>query len=207
MFHSFSVSSLLAAVLISVCITPSLADEVCPVSSEGDSGTCLTGDFDNICCGGPEGGCMWSGGQCCSNGYWCYEGYFCSTTDPTKVANGDVSCCADTSCATTAGLANENIAYIDQPGYGSAGTGAATSTFAGQGGTATGSVAVTQTTTHGSGNTASTSTAKSMSSSVSTSASQTTSKSAGQVAKKVDFIGGLYLTPLVIALFGVGVVL
>jgi hypothetical protein len=151
---------------------------------------------------------MWSGGQCCNNGYWCFEGTFCSTTDPTKVANGDVSCCSDAACATTAGTAQENIGYEEQPGYGSAGTGAATSTFTGQAATETGSVGETQTTaSHGSGNTASTSTAKTMSSSVSTSASPTASKSAGQVAQRVDFMGGLYLAPLVIVLFGVGVVL
>lgn len=129
---------------------------------------------------------MWASGQCCNNGYWCFEGTSCSTTDPTKVANGDVNCCKGASCV----LAQVNIGYENQPGYGSAGTGAATSTFTGQGGTETGSV-----------------TAKTTSSSASTSASPTTSKSAGQVAKKVDFIGGLYLAPLVIALFGVGVVL
>jgi hypothetical protein len=151
---------------------------------------------------------MWSGGQCCNNGYWCVEGTFCSTVDPTQVANGDVNCCKDAACATTIGLAQENILYALQPGYGSAGTGAAASAFTGQGAAKTGSVGETQTTTSkGSGNTTSTPTAKTTSSSVSASASPTTSKSAGQVAKKVDFIGGLYLAPLVIALFGVGIVL
>jgi hypothetical protein len=150
---------------------------------------------------------MWSGGQCCTNGYWCVEGTFCSTTDPTQVALGSVSCCKDAACSTTV-EAQENIAYDIQPGYGSAPTGAATSTFTGQGAAETGSVVETQTTaSEGSGKTASTSTAKTTSSSLSTSAGPTASKSAGQVTKRVDFVGGLYLAPLVIVLFGVGVVL
>jgi hypothetical protein len=140
---------------------------------------------------------MFAGGDCCTNGYWCYEGNFCSTKDPNDQQDGDVSCCADSACATTIGLANINIYYSDQPGYGSGA--APTSTVAGQGETtSSGSATVTQTTTsHGFGNTAS---------NLASSASPTTSKSAGQVARKANILGGLYLTPLVVALFGVELV-
>jgi hypothetical protein len=149
---------------------------------------------------------MWAGSQCCNNGYFCLPGSFCSTTDPTEVALGAVSCCKDPSCSSTIG-AQENILYDLQYGYGTP-TGAATSTFTGQGAAETGSGGETQTTaSEGSGNTASTSTAKTTLSSVLGSASPTASKSAGQVTTRVDFMGGLYLAPLVIVLFGVGVVL